>query len=186
MEQNNTPPLRKKKKKTSISHHCIIAVSKNVYGFRSPPSGPKLTWRDQELQWGLPACSSESANGWQSVTLLQGKGARRREHCQGFTLETGLFWGPGDSGERALERHTCLQTPAPLLTSWASLGRPLAGAPGRVSKTGIGQLAPRLVVRIMLDNAAEVLTQSLAKMATKLFPCMVCGIYLTVNRFYPI
>lgn len=98
----------------------------------------------------------------------------------------GLFWGPGDRGERALERHTCLQTPAPLLTRWASLGRPLAGAPGLVSKTGIWQLAPRLVVRIMLDNAAEMLTQRLAKMATKLFPCMVCGIYLTVNRFYPI
>ena len=98
----------------------------------------------------------------------------------------GLFWGPSDCGERALERHTCLQTPAPLLTRCASLGRPLAGALGCVSKTGICQLALRLVVRTTLDNAAEVLTQSLAKMATKLFPCMVCGIYLTVNRFYPI
>ena len=158
----------------------------NVYGFRSPPSRPKLMWRDQELQWRLPACSGENANGSRRVTLLQGKGVRRREHWQGFTLETGAILSPSDCGERALERHTCLQTPAPLLTRWASLGRPLAGALGCVSKTGICQLALRLVVRTTLDNAAEVLTQSLAKMATKLFPCMVCGIYLTVNRFYPI
>lgn len=158
----------------------------NVYSFRSPPSGLKLMWRDQKLQWRLPACSGENANGSRRVTLLQGKGVSGGSTDKASHWKLGLFWGPSDCGERALERHTCLQTPAPLLTSWASLGRPLAGALGCVLKTGIWQLALRLVVRTTLDNAAEVLTQSLAKMATELFPCMVCGIYLRVNRFYPI
>ena len=148
----------------------------NVYGFRSPPSGPKLMWRDQELQWRLLACSVKMPVDHEEWHCCKVKESGRGSTDKASHWKLGLFWGPSDCGERALERHTCLQTPAPLLTSWASLGRPLAGALGHVSKSGIWQLALRLVVRTMLDNAAEVLTQSLAKMATKLFPCTVCGI----------
>lgn len=37
----------------------------------------QLMWRDQELQWRLPACSGENANESRRVTLLQGKESGR-------------------------------------------------------------------------------------------------------------